>query len=312
MRKLHFIGIGLLLCGLLTGIVRAETFQLTDGESVSGEVVSFNESGLVVRLPDDRYSDRVPWTKFSQPDLRKLADNPKIKEFVEPFIEVTQAERVRATAVDIKPVPRLERPAEQSVIGALFSSPVGILLILIVYAANIYAAFEVALFRGHPKVLTCGVSAVAPIIGPIVFLAIPTRVSRPEDEGILTETADAGPVFSVPPSAEAQAAAAAGAHAAPAHASHLPPAQTYQRGAFTFNRRFIETKFPGFFGVVRRDADKDMVLVIRAARGSYIAHRITRITTNDMHVEVHKGAASEEVMLPFSEIQEIQLKHKDA
>jgi hypothetical protein len=31
-----------------------------------------------------------------------------------------------------------------------------------------------------------------------------------------------------------------------------------------------------------------------------------------MHVQVNKGHASEEVMIPFSEIQEIQLKHKDA
>jgi hypothetical protein len=28
-------------------------------------------------------------------------------------------------------------------------------------------------------------------------------------------------------------------------------------------------------------------------------------------VQVQKGQASEEVMIPFSEIQEIQLKHKD-
>jgi hypothetical protein len=31
-----------------------------------------------------------------------------------------------------------------------------------------------------------------------------------------------------------------------------------------------------------------------------------------MHVEIRKGAATSEVQLPFVEIQEIQLKHKDA
>jgi len=41
-------------------------------------VVSFNENGLVFRQPDDKYSDRVPWAKFSQEDLKKLGKNPKI------------------------------------------------------------------------------------------------------------------------------------------------------------------------------------------------------------------------------------------
>jgi len=83
------------------------------------------------------------------------------------------------------------------------------------------------------------------------------------------------------------------------------------RGQFTFNRRFFETKFPGFFAVVRRDADKDMVLVIKAARGLFVGQRITRIAANDLHLQVTKGHASEEVMIPFVEMQEIRLQHKD-
>ena len=39
---------------------------------------------------------------------------------------------------------------------------------------------------------------------------------------------------------------------------------------------------------------------------------ISRIAANDLHLEVHRGHASEEVMIPFQEIQQIQLKHKDA
>src|SRR5258708_40265870 len=44
----------------------------------------------------------------------------------------------------------------------------------------------------------------------------------------------------------------------------LPATQTFSRGQFTFNRRFIETKFADFFGVVRHGADKDMVLIVKA------------------------------------------------
>ena len=40
------------------------------------------------------------------------------------------------------------------------------------------------------------------------------------------------------------------AHEDKAPGPAIPPTVTYQRGQFTFNRRFFETKFPGFFGVV--------------------------------------------------------------
>jgi len=97
-----------------------------------------------------------------------------------------------------------------------------------------------------------------------------------------------------------------------AAAPTLPETQVFKRGQFTFNRRFIETKFASFFGIARRDADKDMILLIKAARGEFPATRISRIAASDMHVEVRKGNASSEVQIPFVEISEIHLKHKDA
>jgi hypothetical protein len=64
--------------------------------------------------------------------------------------------------------------------------------------------------------------------------------------------------------------------------------------------------------VIRRDADRDMVLVIKSSRGEYTGQRISRIAANDLHLQVQRGHASEEVMIPFVEIREIRLKHKDA
>ena len=92
----------------------------------------------------------------------------------------------------------------------------------------------------------------------------------------------------------------------------LPQTQVFKRGQFTFNRRFIETKFSSFFTAVRRGDDKDMVLLVKSVRGEFVATRISRIAANDMHLEVHKGGASQEVQMPFLEIQEMHLKHKDA
>jgi hypothetical protein len=92
----------------------------------------------------------------------------------------------------------------------------------------------------------------------------------------------------------------------------LPETAVFQRGQFTFNRRFFETKFSGFFSTVRHGADKDKVLIMKTSRGEYTGHRISRIAPHDLHLEVHRGGVAEEVQLMFGDIQEIRLKHKDA
>ena len=97
---------------------------------------------------------------------------------------------------------------------------------------------------------------------------------------------------------------------APAANANEP--QIFQRGQFTFNRRFFETKFSGFFALVRREADKNLVLTVKTGRANMIVERITRIATNEMHVETHQGGAKQEVMVPFAEVVEVQLKSKGA
>ncbi len=317
----------LVVAGLAPGLALAGTYKLTSGQEISGEVLpsSANDLGITIKTGDQQYQ-QVSWASFSQAALKELARNKKLDQFVAPFIEVTQAERIKRTEVHIKPPPRLERPAAQSLLGALFSSGIGLFVLFVLYVATIYAGFEVAIFRAQPPLLVAGLSAI-PFLGvlaPIVFLSLPTR-TKPAEAPIeeipmpATEVADDA---AVPASDDGNPMHAAGAqrptglrlaHSTSAETSTAPPpTQTFQRGQFTFNRRFFETKFAGFFGVVRRDADKDMLLVIKSARGEYPGQRITRIAANDLHVQIQRGAATEEVMIPFQEIREIQLKHKDA
>jgi hypothetical protein len=319
--------IGLLVCGLLAGAARADTFKLTNGQEVTGDVLpaSANEQGVQVKTGDTEFQ-KLKWADFSQEDLKKLAKTPKLEPLVEPFIEITPEERIKKTEVpNLKPVTRLERPAAQSLIGALFSSGLGFFVVLLLYGANVYAGYEVAIYRARPVGLVCGVAALLPVAGPILFLSLPSPVlpaAQTVEEP--AEGAPEAPVEGAPgaePSDVVNPMLAEGvehpaglklAHSDTEHKPKVPPTVTFQRGQFTFNRRFIETKFPGFFSVVRREDVKDMVLVIKSARGEYIGQRISRIAANDLHLEVHRGSASEEIMIPFQEIQQIQLKHKDA
>src|SRR5882724_2223611 len=166
----------LLSCGLLRGFLHAESFHLTDGKTATGDIVSMDEKGIVLKLPDGSYADRLPWTKLSQADLKDLQQNPKAAPFVEPFIEPDPNEKLKRMEIDIKPVPHLSRPAKGSLLGALFTSSLGLFTVLVLYAGNIYAAYEISIFRAQPATLVCAVAAVAPVIGPIIFLAMPTKL----------------------------------------------------------------------------------------------------------------------------------------
>ncbi|MBI3853493.1 MAG: hypothetical protein HY298_24865 [Verrucomicrobia bacterium] len=320
------------LYGLLGDFARAETYQLKDGQTMTGEFVSSDESGVVIKLGDNKYSDRIPWSKFSQSDLKEISKkNAKAAQFVEPFIELTQDEKIQRKAITINEVPRLERPVAGSLIGALFSSGIGLFILFVLYLGNLYAAFEISNYRARPVALVCGVSAVAPVIGPIIFLSLPMQL---KPSGELTQAEEEALLPEAPPEEYAETASGApvadtgglhiarsGTHPAPsqdgnapasAPAASLPPTVVYERGQFIFNRRFFETKFSGFFGVVPRGAEKDMVVVIKSSRGEFTGQRISRIAANEMHFQVDKGQASEEVMIPFIEIKQVQLKHKDA
>jgi hypothetical protein len=317
MVRRYLLIIGFLVCGLLAA-ARADTFQLTTGKSVTGELLttSANDTGVQIKIADGDY-ERVPWASFSQEDLKKFVKIKKLESFVEPFIEITQEEKIKRTEVpNLKQPTRLERPAAQSLLGAMCSSGLGLLVMLALYAANIYAGYEVSIFRAQPWWMVCGAAAVLPIVGPIVFLSMPTRMqaAQPSWEPPPEQAAAAAEAVNPMLDTTAQHPTSLKLEDEPAQESkpELPAATTFQRGQFTFNRRFIETKFAGFFGLARREADRDMVLVIKAARGEYIADRITRITANDFHIQVHKGHASEEIMVPFVEVQQIILKHRDA
>lgn len=322
--RIRYVIIGFLLCGVLLGRLHAEAYRLTTGETLNGEVLaaSANDQGVQVKIGEGQYQ-KVPWASFSQEDLKTFVKNQRMEPFVQPFIEPNPEEKIKRTEVNIKQPQRWERAPRQSLLGAMFSSSVGWFTLLLVYGAIIYAGYEVAIFRAQPPLLVAGLSAIPGlgIFAPIIFLSMPTRLKGGESAPEATEA---------PPPAEAGAPAqeevnpmhADGAShpaglklhtdtqaaAKPAH----PETITYQRGQTTFNRRFFETKFVAFFGVVRRDADKDMVLVIKSSRGEYTGQRISRIAANDLHLQVQHGHATEEVLIPFQEIQEVRLKHKDA
>ncbi len=337
MRKLLLIVLSLWLGGLIS-ITRADSFTLNDGSIVSGDIIKFDDNSVMLRAPGDVYTN-LQWTMFSQDSLKQLAQNPKIGLLVQPFIEQVAAARPPKPALDLQAVPRLEMPPKTSVIGGLFASSVGMVILLVIYLANLYAAYEIALCRSRPIPAAVGASAVLPIIGPVIFLLLPGAppASAPVEPGAGAEepvaaapsapTAPSSTIpFTPPPSAAAPGPAPlaeadkpkSGSHGAttswmpsvepiaqvkPSSTSVKPQAVSFQRGKFTFNKRFIETKFAAF---IKGTASE--VLVVATAKDRFTAQRIGQLGQNDMQL-ICDGA---EVVVTYGEIQEIQIKPLNA
>jgi hypothetical protein len=192
----------------------------------------------------------------------------------------------------------LERPAHPSLFGGMVKSPLGIFILLVLYAANLYAGFEVAVVRARPIAQVIGVSAVLPLIGPIIFLSMPVKVEAPPEEAPVAETPKPGAKPQVVVDEAAQKTAVEEAK---------PKPQIFARGKFTFNKRFMETKFAGFASVPLAGDAKNFTMEVRTTTAAFAVERIAQIGLTDVLFEtVQRG----QVTVPFADIQEIKLNPK--
>jgi hypothetical protein len=309
--------LGVFLLCLPGTTINAADFRLADGNTLRGEIASANEEGMVVRLDVGGFSRREPWINFSQETLRELSLDPDVRDFVEPFVEPTPEEieaRRKQRQITVRDVPtRMEQLPDQGGLLAGFLSPIGILILIALVGANLYAAYDIAQYKQQSVPLVCGVSFFLPLLGPILFLAMPARDETggggaydvPADAVAVPASKTTAVVADKPSSGLSLAAVG---KTGPAAAAAQP--QAYSRGEHTFNRRFFETKFPGFFRVVPNEAEKDLVLVLRCVKNEYVGRRVTRISSNELHLQLLNSTS--EVNVPFAEITSVIVRHKDS
>jgi hypothetical protein len=246
-------------------------------------------------------------------ELQAFAKSPNDKELLEPLVDNLPEAQVKRKELVVTPITPPARPTRNLGIFALFGSPVGWVILLILYGANLFAAYEVALYRFQRPATVCGLAAI-PLFGvlsPIIYMAMPPNLKSPEAAAPPTAPSGGEPA---PLSAAPLAMPGASADSAPAAAPQpaLPEPIVFSRGEYLFNRRFFETRFAGFFRVIPTDAEKDLVLLIKASRGEFVGRRITHATPSDLTLQVfNKGATADEV-IPFVEILEVQIRHKDS
>jgi len=339
MRRFGFILFCLVVFVSITA--SAGTYTLTDGSKIDGDPISMNDNGVVFQTADGTDLGRIVWDKFTQDSIRALlagAKNAREKALIEPLVEELPQERAERKEIVVKPIQTPGRPTTHLGIMAIFASPVGLTILLILYGANLFAAYEVAIYRNQPLPTVCGLAAIPffGVLSPIIFVSMPTRTGlfgvQEEAQTRFRTTApptdaDAPVEVTAPPPEDATGAglephatlAAAGgvamqhsdAPVAQAATPVLPEPIVFRRGDFSFNRRFFETKLAGFFRLVPGEAEKDMVVHIKSGRGDFTGRRIIRISPTELYLQVFHDNATADEMIPFVEILEVQIRHKD-
>jgi len=310
----------LALMGLLWGAAWAREYKLLDGSTIGGEVSDGNDYGVAFRLDIGGFSKRISWSKFTQEALKLLAEDPKLKPMVEPFIELPPAPPKPKPTIHLREVPHVDRPQGRMSLFSSSTTPLGLAILGVLYLANLLAAYEIAVYRNRPVALACGLSALLPLLGPLIFLVSPSLEPAEAPEPALSEEALAGPAVAPTASPAAATSHKVGVPATPAggglrvasveKAGGKVEAKVYKRGDYTFNRRFVETQFSGFFRVVPTEAEKDMVLVVTTPKEEYVGKRISRISSNDFYLQLLQ-TGGKEVGISFSEVAQIAVKHKD-
>ena len=305
--------------GGLGSSVWADSYTLADGTVLTGEMIRFDDNAIMLREPGEVYTN-VPWVLLSQDTLKQLAQNPKINAYIQPLLP---PEPVRAVKPVLKlhEVVRFKLPGPTSVLGGLFSSSVGVMIGLMIYAANLYAGFEIAICRNRPPIMVVLFSGLLPIIAPIIFLLMPVYIEEEEDGLPLPENE---PVAM--PSVERAAGGAAPVAAGKKQETRQekkretddsppttptwsmeqpkkPEAQIFQRGKFMFNKRFIETKFATFV----KGPSRESVLVIITPKGQFVANRIGEVMPAEMQIFCDNG----EALILYADIHEMQIKPRD-
>ncbi len=312
------LGVAVALCALsltLSSVFGAE-FRLNNGDVLKGEAASFNDDGLVVRLDLGGFSPRVAWGKLTQETLKQLAQNPQATEFVDPYIEippeVKEKEKEKKKVIKVMEPPRVPLIQEKTGFFAAMANPLGWAILAILYAGNIYSGIQIARWRGKSPGLVGAVSAVVPVLGPAIFAVMPTTAAVATEEAPVEASASTegvNPMQQALPSGMQGSSLGLAAHGAGKGGGNPVYNQVYTKANTTFERRFFETKFTGFFRLVPSDAEKDLVIAIKTAKQEILAVRISRISASEIHFQTKTAS---EVGVPFGEIAEVSVRPKGA
>jgi hypothetical protein len=293
-------------------------FTLENGNVIEGYIADMNEETLVIRRKTGDFSERLELVYLSQDTLNWIKEQPEYASkgydvLVDPYLELPE-EEIKPPIINVKEPERPLKPVtrEDASFMASLGSPIGLLLVVVLYLGNLYAAFHIALFMSRPVPLVCGVSAIFPVFGPILFACMPPlAVASSEETYIQPEaTSDGAPMPPPPPPAPGAAdkpALGVGIAKKAGGAEAGLEGRVFSSSDTEFTKTFLETTFSEFFRAVPSPKIKGLLLVVKTVKKEVVATRITRISGKDFYL---RSQSAQEVSVSFGEIVSIEVRRK--
>lgn len=361
---MRFFGILLIVGILVTGgdALSQEvsgTFKFKKGGDVTGRIGFVGQDGIIFKKENGGNTKRYGFHLFEEESLKALMKHPKVRPYGTRLLAPT-GKGGDGTGSMLPPAPKLkgldppqvgeledrpELPESRSLLGALFGTGGGQIMLLLAWAANIWAGFHIGIYRRWNKWMVPGISAAAPIIAPIVFISmkpkkLAKKVSVAEEEKkepakvpvakakakVVTSRPGAGAGAAAGAAAGGAVRAASGAAAAgsvPGGGAPLaaPPqpgaaaepkaleAVAYVKGEVNINKRFIETKFAPFFKLIPDEPYRSAWLCFITTRGEFWAKRIPKISQMEVTIQCpQEGDTTRDQICQISDIKEIHLR----
>ncbi len=304
------------------------SLKMADGSTTSGDVNTYTDRGLVVRMADGNFQT-IAWGKISQESLVELRDkarNARDREQVEPFLPFGDTGPKDVKKVLLTDPERPSRPTGTTGLFGMFGSGLGLFLLFVAYCANLFATYEIAIYRRLSLGIALGGAAVLPIVAPIVFfLAPPSMFGSRRSE--LIEDGEENSSLSLDlkgtrleaqedqiQHSETNQRRRGNTGNTSKSDKQTPPASVptilsvFERGKVVFNRRFFETKLGPFLKTVPASDAVGKQLVFDTHRGVFIGTKVSMIEQTYLELFVDAGNASAVERIPFIEIQSVRIE----
>ena len=304
------------------------TLKMADGSSLSGDVNTYTDRGLVIKGADGNFQT-VSWGKISLQSLVELRDkarNARDREQVEPFLPFGDTGATEVKRIMLTDLEHPSRPAGATGLLGMFGSGLGLFLLVIVYGASLYAAYEIAVYRRLAMGTAMGGAAILPVIAPVVLFFAPASMFAAKR----TEEFDEGEELSglsldlkgtrleaqqdqIQHSETNQRRRGNTGHTSKSD-KKAPPASVptilsvFERGKVVFNRRFFETKLGPFLKTVPGPEATGKQLVFETHRGVFIGTKVSTIEQTYLELFVDAGNASAVERIPFIEVQSVRIE----
>ena len=172
------------------------------------------------------------------------------------------------------------------------------LIVLIVMGLSAWAGREVAIFRNRPVRLVCLVSAVCPVIAPVVFLVLPA-VGEEREEPILT------PVPEIAVIEEATHITELDTRFETTQTQSVQVHECYRAGETRFSGKFFADYLARFYKAPPEDGCD---LLLTTEEGAYPVHHISDLSPESMNIVYPSQEGLIETSIPYRHLLEVRVQ----